>query len=296
MPISRIALSCGAAVVCFWFAVEVRGAPYVDAVGEQAGDNNSEVDITGVEVTRDLTSLNFKIHLAGDISTANFGNYLIGIQTGPGGNMELNNPWGKPIGIGTGMNYWVGSWVNFGGGAEVYGWDGGAWTRTGQTITPTLAPDSTTISIPLIQLGLGNGSAFKFDVWSTYGAPGGQSAYDALNNPQTTVAEPWNGTPYDSAAAGPLASFTVRDADANSDGGVGFADLVALAQNYGAPGGATWAQGDFDGDGAVSFQDLVTLAQNYGQGVAAAPPAAAVPEPSLAGLLLLPFMLGRRRK
>src|SRR5688572_5476218 len=197
MAISRFTWSCGAAaVVCLLVGGAAFGAPYADAVGEQAGDNNSEVDITAVEVTRDLTNLNFEIGLAGDISTANFGNYLIGIQTAPGGNTELNNPWSKPIGIGSGMNYWVGSWVDFGGGAEVFGWDGAAWNRTGQTITPLLAPDSTTISIPLIQLGLENGSTLKFDVWSTYGAPGGQSAYDALNNPEETVAEPWNGTPY----------------------------------------------------------------------------------------------------
>jgi probable HAF family extracellular repeat protein len=51
--------------------------------------------------------------------------------------------------------------------------------------------------------------------------------------------------------------------DANHDRTVDFADLVALAQNYGSSPGTTWAQGDFDGDGAVNFNDLVTLAQTY---------------------------------
>jgi hypothetical protein len=52
--------------------------------------------------------------------------------------------------------------------------------------------------------------------------------------------------------------------DANLDRTVGFADLVAVAQNYGTTGGATWARGDFNYDGNVDFADLVPLAQNYG--------------------------------
>ena len=72
-------------------------------------------------------------------------------------------------------------------------------------------------------------------------------------------------------------SYLVRDAtqaalrtprlagDANGDGGVEFADLVRLAQNY-QRGGRLWAEGDFSGDGRVDFVDLVALAQNYGAG------------------------------
>jgi hypothetical protein len=282
---ARIALACSAAGAVLFLSGAASATPYPDAIGEQAGTNDSEVDIAGVEVTRDLNNVNFQIKLNADISTVNFGNYLIGIQTGPGGSTDLNNPWTKPIGISSGMSFWVGSWVNFGGGAQLYAWDGNAWNQVGGTIFPTLVPDSTTISIPLTSLGLSSGSTFKFDVWSTYGTPGGQSAYDALNNPQTTVAEPWNGTPYDSAIAGPLASFTVIDGDANSDGSVGFADLVALAQNYNSPTGGDWTRGDFNGDGIVTFEDLVILAQHYGQGAGqAAGVPAPLPEPG-AGLI-----------
>lgn len=70
--------------------------------------------------------------------------------------------------------------------------------------------------------------------------------------------------------------------DANHDRTVGFADLVAVAQNYGASGGKTYAQGDFNFDGAVNFSDLVTVAQHYGVSLAAiAAPAmpAAAPVP-----------------
>jgi len=56
-----------------------------------------------------------------------------------------------------------------------------------------------------------------------------------------------------------------RSGDANLDGVVGFADLVAVAQNYNTSGQPTWDQGDFNYDDAVDFKDLVMLAQNYNQ-------------------------------
>lgn len=60
-------------------------------------------------------------------------------------------------------------------------------------------------------------------------------------------------------------NFFALAGDANHDRTVGFADLVAVAQNYGKTGGATWAMGDFNHDGNVGFADLVTIAQRYGK-------------------------------
>ncbi len=54
--------------------------------------------------------------------------------------------------------------------------------------------------------------------------------------------------------------------DSNGDYLVDFNDLLALAQNYQSPSGATWAQGDFDLDGSVGFNDLLLLAQYFGSG------------------------------
>jgi len=61
--------------------------------------------------------------------------------------------------------------------------------------------------------------------------------------------------------------------DANLDGSVNFADLVALAQNYGGAG-KSWDQGDFNYDGSVNFADLVALAQNYNKSLSSAPASA----------------------
>ena len=97
--------------------------------------------------------------------------------------------------------------------------------------------------------------------------------------------------------------------DANLDGTINFTDLVALAQNYNTPSGATWSHGDFNFDGVVNFPDLVALAQNYNGSLPAAPPPAdfagefeqalaQVPEPSAAFMSLLApaLVLMRRRR
>jgi hypothetical protein len=99
--------------------------------------------------------------------------------------------------------------------------------------------------------------------------------------------------------------------DANLDGAVGFADLVAVAQHYDATGTGTWWTGDFDYDGNVGFSDLVSVAQHYdqallGQAIPGAPASfaadwaaalASVPEPSgVAMMAAITALLGARRR
>jgi len=83
--------------------------------------------------------------------------------------------------------------------------------------------------------------------------------------------------------------------DANQDGKVGIADLVALADHYGLVGIPSWAQGDFNRDGVVGIADLSILADHYGDRLGGA----SVPEPAAvclvaAGALCLPARRRRR--
>jgi hypothetical protein len=97
--------------------------------------------------------------------------------------------------------------------------------------------------------------------------------------------------------------------DANYDGEVGFPDLVAVAQHYGASG--QWMDGDFSGDGEISFPDLVDVAQHYGTSLPSSPipgaqadfnhdlarAFASVPEPSSISVIGLAIVtLARRRR
>ncbi|HWB54844.1 MAG TPA: autotransporter-associated beta strand repeat-containing protein [Tepidisphaeraceae bacterium] len=199
-----------------------RATTYTDASNDAYGDDY--VDIQSVVVTNDASNIDFLINLRSTSQIASntnesYGLYQIGFQTAPGGSTSVLNPYAAPIGISTGMNYWVSAWTNQTvgppdtGDSQLYQYSGGAWnltagngTNSPYVPTPvTLTDTSVEISIPLTSLGLSVGNSFKFDVWTTYGTPGGQGAYDALDSGSTATLNanymPWNGNAYDSATA-----------------------------------------------------------------------------------------------
>jgi MYXO-CTERM domain-containing protein len=182
-----------------------------DSVGEQFpangdGGNFSHLDISSVEVTNTPTALSFKINLTGNPTSPDWGKYMIGIDSLAGGD-TAGNGWGRPISMPSGMDYWVGSWVDFGGGAEVRHYTGSGWVldhasydAANPLATPVVTSNSVTLTVPLGDLGLSNGGQFSFDVY-TSGGGGTDAANDALGNAgQTETA--WNG-PYSSTGALP---------------------------------------------------------------------------------------------
>jgi len=84
--------------------------------------------------------------------------------------------------------------------------------------------------------------------------------------------------------------------DANRDGRVGVADLVALAEHYGATTDVTWEMGDFNVDGKVGVADLSALADNYGWVGEPCPAGADLPEPGTLALLAAAALTLRRRR
>jgi ELWxxDGT repeat protein len=72
-----------------------------------------------------------------------------------------------------------------------------------------------------------------------------------------------------SSSSGTATAATFPAGDADGNGKVDLADLLALARNYGIPQ-ATLQEGDFNHDGKVDFSDLLILAQHYGQSVKSA--------------------------
>jgi MYXO-CTERM domain-containing protein len=186
------------------------GTIYSDSTGD-LNDGSSggtdlsgftHLDITQVEVSNNASDLTFKIDFAGDILATDWGNYMIGIDRTAGGD-TAGNGWGRPISMSSGMDYWIGAWVNSGNGAEVRSWDGAAWNLDlasynappADMPTPSTTQFSVTVIAPLASLGLSLGDTFSFDVYSS-GGSGGDSAIDALGSATPSVTD-WPG-PYDS--------------------------------------------------------------------------------------------------
>jgi hypothetical protein len=173
----------------------LQSAIYNDSVGDVfTGAGGGILDIVSVEVNNDLTDIFFTINLNGPIANPNdWGNYMVGIDSAAGGDSStpVGNPWNRPIAMSGGMNYWFGSWVDGGGGRQLWEYDGG-WSMI-NSAGVTLGAQSLTFSATLADLGLSIGSTFNFDVYAS-GSSGDPGAIDSLANPNQTVGD-W-GDPY----------------------------------------------------------------------------------------------------
>ena len=91
---------------------------------------------------------------------------------------------------------------------------------------------------------------------------------------------------------------SVWNADANGDGVVDGADLLAWQTGFGASGSTTVAGGDFNYDGVVDSGDLTVWESQYGLVAPLTTLAAAVPEPSTGPLMIgsSGLLLLRRRR
>ena len=204
------------AAISACFAMGVSATLYTDTTGD-AAFGISVVDIVSVEVTHDATDVNFKITVDSDIDTpdpmgTDWGKYLIGIDSTAGGD-PTGNGWARPISMTSGMDYWIGSWVNAhpANGAQVWSWTGATWSEDFSTtagdpeIGVTDAGTMINISIAQSALGLSNGDTFIFDVFSS-GGGATDSAVDALSDPTTTIAD-WP----DAYASGSQLSYTIPE-------------------------------------------------------------------------------------
>lgn len=186
------------------------GATYFDTVGDVVvpGGPYPHLDLSSVAVSNTATDLVFTVNLNGDPVATDWGKYMVGIDSTAGGD-PAGNGWGRPISMSSGMDFWLGSWVDSGNGLELRNWDGSAWnlqaaSYNANLATPTKTSSSVTLTVPLSYMGLGVGSTFLFDVYSS-GGGGTDSATDALGNPAPSITD-WPG-PYDSGSN--VLSYTV---------------------------------------------------------------------------------------
>jgi PEP-CTERM motif len=190
-------------------ALNAQAVTYNDATGDTfTGAGGGILDISSVEVNNTATDLIFKINLAGNPVATDWGKYMIGFDSTLGGD-SAGNGWARPISM-PGMDYWVGSWVDSGNGAEVYKHTG-SWGIQSATyggnpdmIGVTKDASSLTIQFKYAGLGIAPGTPFLFDIY-TSGGGGADGAVDALGNPGVTIGD-W-GNPYNSG--GLVNSYTI---------------------------------------------------------------------------------------
>lgn len=216
--------------VCAFFAVlsltagSLLAQPtiYTDAIGDIATNlptAGGTLDIVKMEVSDTSSDVIFNLTVNGIIASPNdWANLMIGISTGATTNTNTGNGWNRPIqlnGPTGGMTRWIGSWVNGGGGSQIWGYTGTNWsTNLGNLTAYTFATNTngtSTINYTVSKASLGTtnlGSILYFDAYSS-GSGGGDSALDALANPNVSVTG-WGG-PYTSGGTNPINSYTLAN-------------------------------------------------------------------------------------
>lgn len=176
---------------------------------------NGTLDILSMEVSNDGTDIAFALTLNGNVSSTDWGKFMIGISTGSTASTNTGNGWGRPIELNSpvgGMDYWIGSNVDAPRGAQLSSYNGAAWTGPTTLASYSVVAGATSTlnySIPLASLGLAGGDTFYFDAYSS-GGGGSDSAVDALSNPNVSITD-WGQTYTSSTGSGGvgLSSYTI---------------------------------------------------------------------------------------
>jgi hypothetical protein len=144
------------------------------------GPDNSNLDLISVEVTNDESNVFFSVTTR---EFADWTKYMVFVDSiddsGADGN---NNGWVRNVEMGpAGIDYFMGAWVDNGGGTALYGWDD-AWSSItgGSVVNIDGAANTVTMSISLATLGLELGDSLRFEIGTTGGGEG-DPATDLMN-------------------------------------------------------------------------------------------------------------------
>ncbi len=182
-------------------AAEGTSSPYADAAGEiDPGIANAggTLDILGMEVSNTVSDVYMTLTVNGNVSNPNdWGNFMIGIASGKSAGTATENGWARPInldGPSGDLDFWIGSWVNAGGGSHLWHYTNAAWSGPLACTFSFMAGAQSTLSytVPLATLGLAAGDTFYFDAYAS-GGGGTDSAVDALANPNVSITS-WSQT------------------------------------------------------------------------------------------------------
>ena len=193
------------------FAIQGTTSPYSDPAGDINADIISHInssgsgtlDILGMEVSNDATDITFTLTVNGNISTTGWGSFMIGIATG-GTGTTTGNGWNRPINLSSpigGMDYWIGSWVDSGGGSDLYSYGATSWNFPSTPAGFSLAAGASSTPYTLTLLSTWRlMMSFTLTPIPPSAADAENTAIDALSNPNVSVTAP--GQTYTSSTTG----------------------------------------------------------------------------------------------
>jgi len=202
----------------------VPGVVYNDAANDITpgiATAGGTLDLLSMEVSHTATDIVFSLTVNGSVNSVDWGKFMIGISTPGGDKTTTGNGWGRPINFASngGMNFWIGSWVDNGGGAELrsnaLNWGLIGATYDGNFGGFSFSGNNITYTISRAAIGMSGDGTFFFDAYSS-GDGSGDSAVDALSV----------NTPSISTWVGP---FTTTNAFSYTIPAPGAIALVALA-------------------------------------------------------------------
>ena len=161
----RLAVSAAACSLAATASAEL----YTDAAGDIV-TGNANLDLVSAEITNDDDNLFVSIVVSA--LDGDWGKYVMMFDVdGDGG--DSTNPWGRSVDTPNGIDGFIGSWVDGGGGGLSYSYDGSAWNSGADpSVTVDFANNTINYTISLAALGMSLGDTFAFDIGSTGGTTG----------------------------------------------------------------------------------------------------------------------------
>ena len=195
---SLVRLFAALTITCAFAAGQLFAQPldFDDAIGDIGSGistGGGTLDIVSMEVSDTVDDVIFRLTVNGNITTTDWGKFMIGIANQKTAGSTTSNGWGRPIrlnaGGGNGMTHWIGSWLDGGGGSQLFAYNGASWDGPASLAGFSFAAgtqSSITYTVSKASLGVATGDTIQFDAYSS-GGGGGDSAVDALSNPQVAI-------------------------------------------------------------------------------------------------------------
>jgi hypothetical protein len=296
MKLRSLLTRLSAATLIFAATVSPLGAQvttFNDATNDistNVSTGSGTLDIVKMEVVDTETDVIFTMTVNGNVSSANWGNFMVGIANQKAVGTTSGNAWGRPInlnagatnGVTNGMTHWIGSWVSGTGGGQLWTYGTTNWTGPAAPAGFAFAAgvqSTITYTVTKESLGVTNGDVIVFDAYSS-GSGGSDSAVDALSNPTNSITN-WSGSYTSSATnttglvgSGPTRSYTLANTALNTTQPITF--QVDMRAQIGA-GLFNPATEGVDVEWGTGFLNFSALTDGDGDGVYIGTPSVSAP-------------------